>query len=164
MSNFSLRKRDLLIVYFCSIITLPGFGQTLPPEGAPPPASPPAPHRDLSGLNDPMVAPEALLRFQDEIDLTAEQRKKIRDLIKASETEAFDQKWKLDEAQRNLQKSLTQSPIDEALVKRHSESLGQADLVLKTNHLLLLVRLRNLLSPEQYQKIRAIRPPPPPMR
>ncbi|HJU69301.1 MAG TPA: hypothetical protein VJ650_13755 [Gemmatimonadaceae bacterium] len=104
-----------------------------------------------------LFPPELVMQHQQNLRLTQDQRTSITQGIRDLQLKVIDLQWKMqDEAQKLT--ALVEGPrIDEA------ETLAQVDRVLgiereiKRAHMALLVRIKNLLTPEQQDALRNAR-------
>lgn len=101
-----------------------------------------------------LFPPETVMRNQRDIGLTDEQRAAITKAVKTTQASVLDLQWKLEDEQQKLTKLLEGEHID------IDAALAQADVVMDTErkvkkeHLTLLIRIKNLLTPEQQKKLR----------
>ena len=101
-----------------------------------------------------LFPPELVMQHQQNLRLTAEQRTSITQAIRDLQLKVVDLQWKMqDEAQKLT--ALVEGPrVDEA------QTLAQVDRVLgiereiKRAHMALLVRIKNMLTPEQQDALR----------
>jgi Spy/CpxP family protein refolding chaperone len=114
-------------------------------------------------------------RVIQELKLSPEQQTKIETLWTQSRKTLIDQKAELEKRQLDLSELLARDTIDEAAALKVFEEVQQARLGLERSTFLMRIQIKNLLAPEQQQKIETIaerlrqqkarsNEPPPPAR
>lgn len=109
-----------------------------------------------------LFPPELVMRHASELGLDERQRAAIKDAIQKAQSRFVDSQWDLQSESERMVKLLQARPVDENAV------LGQADKVMglereiKKTHLSLLVRIKNLLTPAQQEKLATLRRRPVP--
>lgn len=104
-----------------------------------------------------LFPPELIMQNRDELGLSAEQEDIIKTELQRTRSEAFDLQWQMDDEVNTLTSLLKASPIDE------SSALEQADKVMALEHqvkrlqLRLLTRLKNALTDDQIELLKARR-------
>lgn len=106
-----------------------------------------------------LYPPELVMQHQQTIRLTPEQRTVVTQAIRDLQLKVVDLQWKMqDEAQKLT--TLVEGPrVDEA------QTLAQVDRVLgvereiKRAHMALLVRIKNVLEPQQQDTLHVLRGP-----
>ena len=110
------------------------------------------------GQRDPfggrLFAPNVVLQHQDELELTDAQRQQIRELVISTQTEVSENQWDMREAYREVMSVLDEPTIDEAAVTDLIEVVLETENRVKTAQIMMLIRLRNLLTPEQVSILR----------
>jgi Spy/CpxP family protein refolding chaperone len=112
-------------------------------------------------MRDPMmeylVHPELIRRFADELKLTDEQRAAIKQEMEKSR-EGFEDKEKKVRAEvEALGAILKADKVDEAAAAAQLDKVLEAEEVVKKARLMLMVRVKNLLTPEQNAKLAELR-------
>jgi Spy/CpxP family protein refolding chaperone len=144
-------------VYLAGLL-LPGLllGFTLP-AGAQPGMGPPRAMHGRMGrplfLNE-LFRPETVMKHQSEIQLTDEQRAAITEAIKTTQGNVLDLQWKLEEQQQKLSELLAPDHIDMDAALAQADVVMDAERKVKEEHLTLLIKIKNLLTPEQQKKLR----------
>ena len=143
--------KRLLYATFWSIVCLaPGFA--LPGWAAPP----------LPIGRPPFVAelfpPEQVMRYQTEIGLTATQQAAISQAMSETHAKLVELQWKLEAATQALTKILEKETVDETTALAQWQDLVGIEQQVKKNHLTLLIRIKNQLTPSQQEKLRSLRP------
>jgi Spy/CpxP family protein refolding chaperone len=104
-----------------------------------------------------LFPPELVMQHQKDLRLTPEQRTSITQAIRDLQLKVVDLQWKMQDEAQKLTELVEGSRIDEA------QTLAQVDRVLgiereiKRAHMALLVRIKNLLTPEQQEGLRNVK-------
>jgi Spy/CpxP family protein refolding chaperone len=108
-------------------------------------------------LSQNLFAPELILKYRQDIGLDETQSKSLKDLVQKAQSRFLDLQWDMQAEAGKLSQLLRASHIEE------SAALAQADKVLgmeravKEAQLSLLVRIKNLLTPAQQDKLVELR-------
>ena len=95
-------------------------------------------------------------RFQSDLALTAEQSAKIEDIFKATSPKLRASMEELDRLETQLSDLMSQSDVTEAAVVRQVDLVEAARCEMSKTRTLMLFRIRQVLSPEQRQKLNAL--------
>jgi Spy/CpxP family protein refolding chaperone len=96
-----------------------------------------------------LFPPELVMQHQQSIQLTPDQRTSITREIRALQLKVVELQWKMQDEAQTLTELVKGPRVDEA------QTVAQVDRVLgierdiKRAHMALLVRIKNLLTPEQ---------------
>jgi Spy/CpxP family protein refolding chaperone len=131
-------------------------------EGGPPPGPP--------SFLSKVFPPKLVMEHQQEIGLRPAQAEAIKRAMNETQHQLLDLQWRLDAESEALGKLLDADHADEAAVLAKLEQVTAIEQQVKKTNFALLVRVKNVLDPEQQAKLRAIRPafhggppgPPPP--
>jgi hypothetical protein len=104
-----------------------------------------------------LYPPRIVMRYATDIDLTANQKEQISEQVRETQKELIDVQWKLGEASNELEKLLEAERIDERAALAEAQKVMAIEQEVKERHLRLLIRIRNLLTPEQRAKLRMLR-------
>jgi Spy/CpxP family protein refolding chaperone len=107
---------------------------------------------------DQVFRPEVIMRNQRAINLTTEQRDAITKTMGATQETLVELRWKFEGASQELTEIITPDQVDEKAVLEKARQVMDIEQQIKQEHLLLLVRVKNILTPEQQMKLREIRP------
>jgi Spy/CpxP family protein refolding chaperone len=121
------------------------------------PASAPNTHEPLSAIEIRLFPAELIMDHQAEIALTPAQREAITKELDKSQSELVKLQWELQSEKDKLVVILGDTKVDEAKSHQAAASLMQRENAIKSAHLDLLVRIKNVLTAEQQEKLRAIR-------
>lgn len=158
-------KQFALILLFSGVFALaqPGPAGNPPDQDGPPP--PGAPHRPpleraLRGgppgrwWNDPQMA--------QKLGLSSDQQKRMDDIFKESRLRLIDLNAALQKEEVILEPLLSADSPDEPKVLAQIDRVAQARAELEKANARMLLGIRRILTPDQYQKLRAEAPPPRP--
>lgn len=112
--------------------------------------------------------PRLVMRHQEEIRLSADQRAAITAAMAETQKSLVELQWEHEAAVAKLDKLLEPSVVDAKAAAAQAERVMDVEGRMKRTHLGLLVRIKNLLSPAQQERLRTLRPqrsefaPPPP--
>jgi Spy/CpxP family protein refolding chaperone len=136
----------------------PGVAQIVAPA---PPA--PSPTRDpvymelLKGGRDPLAnaffTPETVMRHQQAIGLTAEQRTAIVATISAAQPRFIEAQWQLEPETAALNQLLQGPQVDEQAVLRQIDRVLDIERQIKRIQIEMLVRIKNQLTAEQQEQL-----------
>lgn len=101
--------------------------------------------------------PQLVLKNAQDIGLTPAQRKTILDEIRAAQIALAPLQADMTEPAMELIEMLGQSKVDEARVVAKTEQVLRIENEVKKRQTMLLVRIKNALTPEQQEKLRALR-------
>ena len=133
---------------------------------AAPPAAP-APgthmrHPGGPGMMGPMdrnlFPPDLLLSNQIALGLSADQITAIKKLVNETHARVLDVQTDLNRATEQLRDALEAPRVDEASALGFAGQAMDLEKQIKTAHLTLMIRTKNLLTPEQQDKARALMP------
>ena len=104
-----------------------------------------------------LIPPELIMAHAQEIALTDAQSAAIKNEVRKTQTKFLDFQWDMQDETGKMQQLLQQSPIDEAKVLERADKIMALEREMKRAQLTLLVRLKNLLTPAQVAKLKAMR-------
>ena len=104
-----------------------------------------------------LFAPNIILEHQDELGLTKEQFTAIRAAVVEVQASVAGHEWDLREAYMQTLASLDETPVDEDKVLQSVEAALLAENEVKKLQVTMLIRLRNLLTDEQVEILKAQR-------
>ncbi len=120
-------------------------------------SSSPAARAPLSALESRLFPAELVMEHQAAIALLPAQQEAISKELGKTQTELVKLQWVLQTEKDQLVKVLDDAKVDEARSRRAADALMKAENAIKAAHLGLLVRVKNVLTPAQQQKLRALR-------
>jgi Spy/CpxP family protein refolding chaperone len=116
---------------------------------------PPQPNDDPIGRQ--LFPPEMVMGHQEELGLQEKQRAAIRSEVHKVQSRFVDLQWQLSEDTEKMASLLRSTPIDEAKVLEQADKVMAQEREVKKMQLSLLVRIKNLLTPDQVAKLQEIR-------
>ena len=141
-------KRTLLL--FIALLTVIGTtAWAQPPFIRPPPPDDP--------LWNHLFPPELVMSNQKAIRLTSQQQESIQAALKKAQARFFDLMWRLHAEGEEMDLLLRQQPVNEEQALEQLNKILEIENEIKRTHFPLLVRIRNILSPEQRAQLDAIR-------
>jgi Spy/CpxP family protein refolding chaperone len=106
-------------------------------------------------FGDRLLPVELVMAFRKQIDLTAEQNKRLGDLVVELQSAVAGKQWEMQSAYFELIDVLDQPTIDETRATALAKRAIDIENEIKVEQLRLLIRMRNLLSSEQIVYLRA---------
>jgi Spy/CpxP family protein refolding chaperone len=123
-----------------------------------------AQHPGSDPLDAILVPPGWVMERQQELGLTEEQKTFLKTEMRQAQGRFTNLQWQLEDEMEKLVELVKQDRVDE------SQTLAQLDKILnlerevKRLQIALQVKIKNILSPEQYAKIRELRGKPSPWK
>ena len=102
-----------------------------------------------------LFPPNVILQHQQELELSKEQFTAIKTAVVEVQANVAEHEWDLREAYLNLMSELDKSPIDEGRVMDLVEKALLAENEVKKKQVVMLIRLRNLLTDDQVKYLEA---------
>lgn len=130
--------------------------------GSAPAQGPPPPHMGRPLFLDQLFVPEQVMRYQQEIALTDEQRARITEAMGDTQKQLIDLQWQFESESKKLTDTLAASDIDEAAAAAQADNVMRTELQMKKTHLALLIRIKKILTPAQQDKLKELRAKEPP--
>lgn len=117
--------------------------------------------QSVPSVDDPIARalfePELIMKHRRAIALTDEQRDAISRLIRDLQGQVVSLQWDLKEHTEALSTELNRPRVD---LDRAQDQMGrvmQAERRIKEAHLTLLIRIKNVLKPEQQESLKKLR-------
>ena len=111
--------------------------------------------------NDPikqlLFTPELIMQHRAELDLNPEQQEMLKMELQRAQAAVFDLKWQMKDESEALADILKQSPVDEAQLLEQADKVMTLEQQVKKTHLILLARIKNMLSDEQLATLKRLR-------
>ncbi len=104
-----------------------------------------------------LFPPELVMQHQKDLRLTPEQRTSITQAIRDLQLKVVDLQWKMQDEAQKLTELVEGSRIDEALTLAQVDRVLGIEREIKRAHMALLVRIKNLLTPEQQEGLRNVK-------
>lgn len=109
-----------------------------------------------------LFPPELIMSHQEELKVEEAQRTAILKEIEKAQSQVLQLQWQMHAATEQLAKALEMPKIDEARALALADKLMTMERDLKRTHLGMLIRIRNLLSDAQREKLTELRAKSPP--
>lgn len=123
----------------------------------------PAASQEAQPQEDPLFStlftPELIMQHRRAIGLTDEQRDAISQMIQELQGRVVRLQWELLDQIQVLSETTSQTRVD---LDRSLDQMGElldTEREIKQAHLEMLVRIKNLLSPEQQETLESLRQP-----
>jgi len=110
-----------------------------------------------SSIEAKLFPPELVMENQAAIALTPVQRDSVAKEVERAHAELLKVQWELDAEKEKLIAILDKEKVDEAKSKQAAAEVMKREDAIKGAHLAMLVRVKNILTPEQQNQLRAIR-------
>ena len=127
---------------------------------SPPKLSTGAPEAPLGAIESKLFTPDVIMEHQAAIDVSAPQRDAILKEVDRGQTEIAHLQWDLQGEKEKLVHVLDADKVDETKAKDQAGRVMDDENRVKGAHLLMLVRIKNLLTADQQRKLRELRDAP----
>ena len=137
-----------------SLLAVAAVAQSRPdprPDGRSDPRLEQEPFREL------IFEPELVMKSQREIGLTPDQRQRFVREVQQTHSDIVPMQVEMIEASGDLLELLEPASVDEQATLAAAARMMTLERQLKARRMLLLVRIKNLLTEEQQRQLRAIR-------
>jgi Spy/CpxP family protein refolding chaperone len=104
-----------------------------------------------------LFPPELVMQYHDEIALSDTQTKAIKDAIQKAQGRFLDLQWKMQSETGKLAVLLKAKPIDEPAVLAQLDRVLAQEREVKRAQISLLVRIKNVLTDAQQNKLMELR-------
>jgi len=104
-----------------------------------------------------LVAPDLIMKYHNEIGLDDNQSRAIKELIQKSQSRFLDLQWEMQAEVEKLVKLLSARPSDETAVLAQVDRVLNLEREIKKAQVLLMVRIKNTLTPQQLDKLSELR-------
>jgi Spy/CpxP family protein refolding chaperone len=111
----------------------------------------------LGAVESKLFAPEVVMEHQGAIGIGPGQRDAILKEVERGQSEMLHLQWELNGDKEQLVAILDADKIDEAKATAQAARVMNDENRIKSAHLVMLVRVKNALSPEQKKKLRELR-------
>jgi Spy/CpxP family protein refolding chaperone len=155
---------SLLIAGLLVSVALVSAQQPPPAPQTPAPGTPAyAPHPPMDPLHDAMFPPEMIMQHTRELGLTDEQKAFMRGEIQKTTTRFNELQWQLQDAMEALHEIMKSTSVNEQQALTQLDKVLDAEREIKRLHISMALRIKNRLTPEQQEKLHAMRwtPHPP---
>jgi Spy/CpxP family protein refolding chaperone len=142
------------ILAFAFVLGAANLGAQGQPMGPPMGQRPPGPGEDWARNFFP---PELVMQHQSEIGLQDSQRASLTSAIQQAQSKFMDMQWKLSAEGEKMGRLLRGTQVDEAAVLDEVDRILNQEREIKKAQISLMVRIKNMLTPQQQAKLSEIR-------
>jgi Spy/CpxP family protein refolding chaperone len=111
----------------------------------------------IDPLNELLFPPELVMARQNAIGLSDAQKTYLRSEVSKAQTRFTELQWQLQDAMEGLTGLLKQPKADEAQVAAQLDKVLASEREIKHAQIGLLVRIKNNLTEQQQNRLRALR-------
>jgi len=111
----------------------------------------------LGAIESKLFAPDLVMEHQAAIKLDGAQRESVLKEIDRGQSELTHLQWDLQAEKEKLVTILDVDKVDEKKANDQATRVMEQENKIKSAHLGMLVRIKNLLTPDQQKKLREIR-------
>ncbi len=104
-----------------------------------------------------LFPPELVMKYRQELNLDQNQSRAIKEAIQKAQAKFLDLQWDLQSEQQKLVQLLKAQPVDEVAALAQVDRLLSQEREVKKVQLSLLIRIKNLLSAAQQEKLNQLR-------
>lgn len=101
--------------------------------------------------------PDLIMSHQDEIGLSAEQRRQIIAEVQQMEADLVPLRFEVGEVTKQMAELLSAPRVDEEEVLALADRIMGLEGEIKKRHLTLVIRIKNLLTAEQQSRLKKLR-------
>jgi len=107
-------------------------------------------------LRDMLFPPEVVMQHQQAVGLSGEQKNSLKAEVRQAQLKFTELQWTLQDEMERLVSLLKQSKIDEKQAAVQLEKVLGAEREIKRAQLMLLIRIKNNLTPAQQTQLREL--------
>jgi len=107
-------------------------------------------------LRDVLFPPEAVMQHQQAVGLSEEQKNNLKVEVRQAQLKFTELQWTLQDEMERLVSMLKQSKVDEKPAASQLEKVLAAEREIKRAQLMLLIRIKNSLTPAQQAQLREL--------
>ena len=107
-------------------------------------------------LRDILFPPEAVMQHQQAVGLSDEQKNNLKVEIRQAQLKFTELQWTLQDEMERLAALLKQSKVDEKQAAAQLDKVLAAEREIKRAQLMLLIRIKNNLTPAQQTQLREL--------
>jgi Spy/CpxP family protein refolding chaperone len=104
-----------------------------------------------------LFAPDLILKYRQDIGLDDSQSKSLKELVQKAQSKFLDLQWDMQAEAGKLAQLLRAPHIEETAAIAQADKVLGMEREVKEAQLLLLVRIKNLLTPTQQDKLFELR-------
>lgn len=107
-----------------------------------------------------LFPPELVMKYRQEINLDEGQSKAIKEAIQKAQSKFLDMQWDMQSESGKLVQLLKARPVDESAVLAQVDQVLNREREIKKTQISLLVRIKNVLTEGQQNKLMELRSKP----
>src|SRR5271166_7041579 len=107
-------------------------------------------------LRDVLFPPEAVMLHQQAVGLSEEQKNSLKVEVHQAQLKFTELQWTLQDEMERLISLLKQSKVDEKQAASQLDKVLAAEHEIKRAQLMLLIRIKNILTPGQQTQLREL--------
>jgi Spy/CpxP family protein refolding chaperone len=107
-------------------------------------------------LRDVLFPPEVVMQHQQAVGLSDEQKNNLKVEVRQAQLKFTELQWTLQDEMERLAALLKQSKVDEKLAASQLDKVLAAEREIKRAQLMLLIRIKNNLTPAQQTQLREL--------
>jgi Spy/CpxP family protein refolding chaperone len=115
------------------------------------------PHATTDELAQNLFPPDLILKYRQDIGLDDSQSKSLKELVQKAQSKFLDLQWDMQAEAAKLAQLLRAPHIEETAAIAQADKVLGMEREIKEAQLSLLVRIKNLLSPAQQDKLIELR-------
>ncbi|GAB5451329.1 MAG: hypothetical protein Hals2KO_16570 [Halioglobus sp.] len=132
--------KNVIAILFALFVAAPGMAQDVGMDG-------PKNHRQILAMG--LYPPDIIMRYQQQLGITNNQRKKMLALVRNFQEEVGELQWEMQSEQQVMRQSLRETKIDQKMVLPQIERVLEMESQFKLAHFKLLTAIKNELTEEQ---------------
>ena len=105
-------------------------------------------------LSENLFAPELIMQYQQALGLSEQQKNFFKTEIRKTQVLLTETQWKLEDGVEKITALLKSDQIDEQAVSTQLDKVLSLERDIKRTQLVLLIRLKNKLTPQQQAQLR----------
>jgi len=156
MKNKTGILMTMVVAMFALAAALVSAQQPQPSQPPDQQQTPRPPHPPMDPLGDAMFPPDLIMQHQRELALTDEQKTFMRSEINKTTTRFNELQWQLQDAMEALHDTMKANVVYERQALAQLNRVLDGEREIKTLHMQLAIRIKNKLTPEQQEKLRAM--------
>ncbi|MBT8048458.1 MAG: periplasmic heavy metal sensor [Xanthomonadales bacterium] len=104
-----------------------------------------------------LYPPDLIMNYRSELNLDKQQENTIREELRKTQSAVFDLRWQMKDEGERLAEMLQSTPIDEKAVLSQADKVMGLEQQVKRTHLVMLVRLKNMMTDVQLAQLKEYR-------
>jgi len=114
-------------------------------------------HEEPWNVSDFLFAPELVMRYQRQLELTDQQRTAIRDEVQQLQAAVLPLQWQLEYQNQALAEFLASDTVDQEAALQQLDQVIELEHQIKRHHFRYLIEIKNNLTADQQRRLRELR-------